>query len=237
MKDITNDFGTLYYPTSALVFYQSKGFGTNSYVEFFDMDHTGVPTNPHPLTVREANRLAETLKTTKSKKELFLKPTGVLDSSVLYMDAQEGRAVWFTKAQSRNLYFSAQLEIPNGLASVPAMVWSADRHSLNVYALTSNKRPSKMTKLYCAPFFNVHESGGVCMGTVDVEIGGTASLEQFMSKWEHYFFNSNFSHLMEQHNPINGNCVMLWKNLVNTGKPFPTEVLKPITKTLKNLLP
>ena len=237
MKNITNDFGQLYYAAAALVIYQRKGSGSDSYAEFFDMDDSGSPINGHPLTIKEGNRLAKALQTKDSKQESFLTPKGMLDASVLYVDSKRGKAVWYTKAQCRTLYFADKLEIPNGPAQIPPMVWVADRASVNVYALCSNKRPTKNTKLFYAPFFNVYEQGTVCMGTVDVSIKKTASLEEFIHSWESYFFNSYFTHLIEEHNPINGNCVLLWKSLVNNEAIFPTTVLKPTTKTIKDLLP
>ncbi len=69
MNDITQDFGMLYYPKSALVFYQTTGKGNDTYVEHFDMDKNGMPINAHPLTVKEANQLAKALKTAKEEKE------------------------------------------------------------------------------------------------------------------------------------------------------------------------
>ena len=76
MKDITEDFGTLYQPTSALVFYQSYDRTQDTYVEHFDMDKDGNPINAHPLTEREAKTLAKalTLNTKKEKNQEFLKP-------------------------------------------------------------------------------------------------------------------------------------------------------------------
>lgn len=53
MNDITGNFGTLYHPKTALVFYQTKGTNTDTYVEYFDMDSNGTPINAHPLTVRK----------------------------------------------------------------------------------------------------------------------------------------------------------------------------------------
>lgn len=38
MNDLTDNFGTLYYPKSALVFYETTGTETDIYVEHFDMD-------------------------------------------------------------------------------------------------------------------------------------------------------------------------------------------------------
>ena len=70
MKDIIQDFGTLYHPTTALVFYQNDERNIETYVEHFDMDKNGNPINAHPLTEREAETLAKALivKTQKEKK-------------------------------------------------------------------------------------------------------------------------------------------------------------------------
>ena len=73
MKDITQNFGTLYHPQSALVFYTSKGSRSDTYVEHFDMDKNGMPINAHSLTVREANLLVKALKITDENKEPILK--------------------------------------------------------------------------------------------------------------------------------------------------------------------
>lgn len=237
MRDITNNFGTLYYPKSALVFYQKKGRGNDTYVEHFDMDKNGNPINAHPLTVLEAERLAKALNTEERKKEPFLRPKGIMKSNILHINPQSGRTIWYTKEQPRNLLFSDGLEIPDGKANIPPMLWVADRNSLSVFALAKSRRPTENTALYYAPFFNIYDSGNVCMGSVDVAIKPTASLEEFTDMWEGYFFNSYFSHLMNGHNPVKGNCVLLWKSLVNTDRPFPMDVLIPVNRmTIKKLI-
>ena len=236
MKDITQDFGTLYYPKSALVFYQNTGKGNDTYVEHFDMDKNGMPVNAHPLTVQEANRLAKALKTAKEEKDPLLKPQGIIGSHILHFDPNANKVVWFTKAMQRELYFTESLGIPKGIANVPPMLWIANRNGLAVFALTGDRRPTEKTKLYNAPFFNVYEDGNVCMGTVDFRIKKTASLEEFINQWEGFFFNSYFSHLMQDYNPIKGNCVSLWENLIAKGEAFPMEVLTKSNVTLKNIL-
>lgn len=236
MNDITANFGTLYHPQKALVFYQTKGTNTDTYVEYFDMDSNGTPINAHPLTVREANQLAKALKTSKEEKEPCLKVNGILGNHILHLDPQKGMAIWFTKTMKRELYFTEKLGIPKGTAHVPPMLWVAGRNSLHVFALASNRRPTTRTRLYNAPFFNVYEDGNVCMGTVDVRIKKTTSLEEFITTWEGYFFNSYFSHLMQDYNPINGNCVSLWEQLIVTGDVFPKEVLKKSNVTLNDFL-
>ena len=43
--DTAKDFGTLYEPKSALVFYESLDKNATMYVEHFDMDRNGNPIN------------------------------------------------------------------------------------------------------------------------------------------------------------------------------------------------
>ena len=148
MNDITQDFGMLYYPKSALVFYQTTGKGNDTYVEHFDMDKNGNPINAHPLTEREAKELikALTINTQKEKSQDFLKPKGILPTHILHINPSEnGSVLWFTKSMKRQLYFTENLEIPNGMAEVPAMLWFANKRSLKIFALSSNQRKKKNT--------------------------------------------------------------------------------------------
>lgn len=237
-NDITASFGTLYHPKSALVFYETKGTNTDVYVEHFDMDKNGNPINAHPLTEREAKVLAKSLQIEKDKDIAFLKSNGILPTNILHINPNKdkGAVLWYTKAQRRQLYFVNGLDIPNGIAQVPPMIWYANKNSLSVFALASDRRPTEKTPLYFTPFFNIYEDGKVCMGSVNINIKNSASVEEFVGAWEDYFFNSYFSHILGRNSPIKGNCVNLWKDLIQTGKPFPKEVLKKNNKTLKNLL-
>ena len=237
VNDITKDFGTLYYPKSALVFYETKGTDTAMYVVHFDMDSNGTPINAHPLTVKEANVLAKALQTDEEKNTAFLKSKGILPTNILHINpnAEKGIVLWYTKAQQRQLYFVDSLGISNGMAQVPPMLWLASKSSLTVFALANDRRPTEKTPLHYAPFFNIYEKGNVCMGTVSIDIKNSASVEEFIQAWEHYFFNSYFSHSLCE-NLTKKNIVNLWKDLIGTDKPFPKEALKKNNKTLKNLL-
>lgn len=236
--DITESFGTLYHPKSALVFYESKGTDKEMYVEHFDMDKNGTPINAHPLTEREAEALAKALHSEKQKENAFLKSGGILPTNILHINPSrdKGAVLWYTKSQKRPLYFIEGLGIPSGQAFVPPMIWQATKNSLRVFALSGNSRPKEKTPLYYAPFFNIYEDGRVCMGSVNINIKNSACVEEFTKAWEVYFFNSYFSHLMGENSPVKGNCVSLWKDLVGTGRTFPTALLKANNKTLKNLL-
>lgn len=235
--DIANNFGILYHPKSALVFYQTENPNRETYVEFFDMDQNGNPINAHPLTVREAQRLSKMLNIQNKKDKDFLKPKGVISTNILFTDSSEnGKVIWFTQEQEKDLFFVKNLNIPNGKANIPSLLWIANKQNLKVFALESDERPDENVQLFHAPFFNVYEYGNVCMGTVDVRIKNSASLEEFTESWEHYFFNSYFSHLMNNHNPIKGNCVNLWKNQIETKEIFPKEILVKNNRTFKELL-
>ena len=69
--DITANFGTLYFPKSALVFYETNSTEKETYVEHFDMDKDGNPINAHPLTVKEANVLASVYRPMKKRTPPF----------------------------------------------------------------------------------------------------------------------------------------------------------------------
>ncbi|UZJ63975.1 PRTRC system protein B [Sphingobacterium sp. KU25419] len=237
MKDITSNYTNLYRPKSALVFYEAQGTkGEVFYVEHFDMDNNGMPINAHPLTTREANRLAKALTTAREKDEPFLNVAGILPPNILHVDPKKGEAIWYTKAMQRELFFTELLGLANGRANVPPMLWKATRQHLYIFALRSNRRPKTNTKLYHAPFLNVYENGNVCMGNVEIAIKKANSINVFTASWEQDFFNSYFSHLMQSYNPIKGNCLSLWDSLVNTDLPFPMEVLKRSATTLNQLL-
>lgn len=232
--DITSDFRDIYHPKSALLFYETVH--NKCYTEYFDIDEKGNPINAHPLTVNEAAKLAASLTIKKDKSYLTCK--GLLPQNILFINTKVGLGsiVWFTKAQYRQLYFAESLAIPSDTANIPALIWKATDKHLTVYALKNNRRPTEKTILYHAPFFNMYESGNVCMGTVEIDMIETDCIEQFILGWESLFFNSYFSHLIDDHNPIQEDCAELWKNLIATKSPFPTQKLKQSGKTLKNLL-
>jgi PRTRC genetic system protein B len=235
-ENITENFGALYHPKSALVFYMTKGTDGDMYVEHFDMDSFGNPVNAHPLTVKEAEMLAMALSTEKDN--AFLKAKGILPPNILHINPVEdkGTLVWYTKAQKRQLYFAENLGLEGGTANVPPMVWKASRNRLSVFAVSTNRRPKENTPLYHAPFFNVYDDGNVCIGTVSIDFENSASAEEFMTAWETYFFNSYFTHLLGSRNHIVGNCMALWKSLIGTDEPFPKNILRKNYRKLKNLL-
>lgn len=226
----------LYHPKAALVVFTAQG-QQHPYIEYYEMDATGCPVNPRPLTVKEAQSLAKALDTRQQAAKAFLRPDGLLSLNVLHTDPSEnGSVLWYTCPQKQKLYFSESLGLESAVVSLPALVWKADKKHLTVFALKGKSRPKNNTLLYHAPFFNLYQNGNVCMGNVDVHIREAASLEEFVSAWQKYFFGSYFSHHIAGHNPLKENLVSQYRELINTGETFPADRLIRNGLTLKNLL-
>lgn len=226
----------LYHPAAAIVVFKPEGQDNDLYLEHYDMDENGCPVNPRPLSVKEAQGLSKALDTRKAAAKAFLKPQGLIPSNVLHISpAENGSVVWYTKPQARKLYFSESLGMAAQELPLPALMWAADKSKLFVFALTGKSKPRLNTPLFNAPFFNLYHNGNVCMGSVDVRISQSASLEDFTAAWEGYFFESYFSHLIDGHNPVKGNLISLYQSLAGTGA-FPVEELVPNDKQLKHLL-
>ncbi|MFD0749277.1 PRTRC system protein B [Mucilaginibacter calamicampi] len=248
MKNITQQFNAGFEPFKALLIYrydkeaainqfQSEDKQTEIYVESYDIGRNGKPINAHPLNVKEMATLSELLQTTQELKSSYLKSNGLLSINVLYVNQQSaGYAVWYTPPQEVTLFFVDSLNISSGKYHVPAMVWKANADRLAVYAIKGKAKPAAKTKLYHAPFLNVYSGGNVCMGTVQIQIGKSSCLEEFMQLWQQYFFNSNFSHSINGNNSTKSDTTKLWRSLAGTGKEFPQDELLPNGLTLQQII-
>jgi len=239
MNDLTHNFGIIYHPVKAFVVFEriQSGMTDAVYVESYDIDAQGCPVNAHPLSVKEGNALAKALTVAERRPQDFLQPKGLLPRNILYLrTGTNGFAVWHTPKQRVKLLFTDTLGIPNGEAEIPAIVWKASKSQLLLFAL--NEEDMQLTTpLFYAPFFNTYNDGRVCMGNVQVAIPKDCSLEQFLTLWQDYFFNSYFSHLLSSHQPVKANIVQLWQALINSSEPFPPDVLILSKYQIKNLLP
>lgn len=238
MRNITGIFEDIYIPIKAFLIYEPMSASAdNGYVESYDVNDDGSPLNGHPLSIREAEMFAQTLNKSPELQRKFLQPRGLVPENLLYLNnSNNGFAVWYTPAQKVHLFFIDSLGIPSGRCHLPSLVWKAGRNSLYIYALKENRKPTLRTGLHHAPFFNIHQDGKVCMGTVDIDIDNQTMLEDFILSWQNYFFNSYFSHLLGVESPVSTNVVQLWQGLVNRNKKFPVEVLIKNNYTLKHLI-
>lgn len=236
MKDITAMISDFYEPRKAIVIYSKKS-EDSFYVEGYDFDRLGRAINAHPFSVSESQELADALDCSEELRENYLSQNGIFPEKVLSVNQQRnGFALWYTPPKKTSIFFKAELGIADGTACIPALLWKADRDSLNVWAIKAVGRPLESTPIFHAPFMNVYDTGSVCLGNVDADIPKKCSISEFINLWESYFFNSSFSHTMVDQALKTGKLVELWKTLLRNGKKFPTAVLKPTNRTIKDIL-
>ncbi|SDE86358.1 PRTRC system protein B [Mucilaginibacter pineti] len=238
MNALTENFGELFIPQSALLIYRRKYHDRQEvYVEAYDIGKSGNPINAHPLTVEESSQLSKALDISGETSRNYLRPNGLLPKNVLYISPESnGFVIWQTPPQQVNLFFTDGLTITDGLYPLPSLIWKAGKDKLYIYAVADGKEATLECQLYRAPFFNIHENGLVCMGNVDINIIAVGCLEDFMEAWQRYFFNSRFSHLIGNESPVKGNIVQLYKSLADTNKKFPQKNLIKSTYSLKKLI-
>jgi PRTRC genetic system protein B len=101
---------------------------------------------------------------------------------------------WWTPSQTRRMYFADKegelAAITGSTFPQPALVWMADGRELYVRALKENKRPTRVTKLCFAPYWNLNEAGNVCQGSMRSPKKSTVAS---MPKWEASFYESEFT--------------------------------------------
>ena len=234
MANLIQQLEIRYTPVFVLAIYKGDHDGQH-YVESAKVNAKGKPGAFHPLTEKEADMLANKMAASHNDKSV-LEPQGVLAENVLYLKpGAGGYAIWHTPARKVPLLMEKYEGLSNGEAFVPPMLWKAEREHLKVFALKSSKRPQTDTPLYYAPFPNIDEAGAVCMGNVNILSADPTCLEEFISAWEQYFFNSYFTE-MNGRDLTNSDLSSIWKSLLGTDKPFPVRELKKSYVTIKSIL-
>jgi len=162
-------------------------------------------------------------------------PVEYLPDSIL---ARTDRALaWWTPAQQRPMFFGntqGDLQDLNGRSfPQPALVWLTVDGSLSVRALMASERPSPQTTLAVAPYWNVYESGEVCLGSMRApRVSTVGSIPQ----WEHSFFESEFTHgNVGRATRHPGGFGGLWREL-DGNEVFPVEALIELPETVEGFL-
>lgn len=151
---------------------------------------------------------------------------GFIPENVLIND--DGLLVWFEPASRRNVYFNSTGPIGKraGMAPHPGLIFALQGNRWFVFAFKQRGRPSPSTTLYHAPYFNVWESGQICVGSA--ETPRESILEQ-TTGWTEAFFSSNFSHTNHPRCvKYAGGAHSFWSDqLEGKFQRFPNQVLVP----------
>lgn len=222
----------VYKPFAAIIAYmtgEDDGNDTGYYLEKRNI-RNGKMGVGKPLSQKMLASIIKKVQATSDQLDLGM--YGRMPSNVLYCDVRVDRdkLVWYHEPEERNVFFSEGVNIPNGRMKVPGLVYVVERGKMRLFAF-KGKHPTD--KLFHAPFMNTDNS--VCLGNAKVEKPEERTFENVIAYWEKMYWNSEFSHILGS-NPIKGNLAVLTKELIETGKPFPTDVLVPVNVKLSNLL-
>lgn len=146
---------------------------------------------------------------------------------------------WWVPPARRHVSFKAKelgADERGEVVSHPGLVFMASgRRHWSVWAVKGNERPNEQTPLFLAPYFNVSETGVICVGNVSLPDGTAA---ERISAWNDAFFNSFFTHSNARKLvKYRGGAYAFWRDMLN-GKHhvFPERVLVPLGKNLKDVL-
>ncbi len=112
----------------------------------------------------------------------------------------------------------------------PPLVWRVAQGELKIRAICENRRLKAETALAVAPFWNLSDDGGVCLGSMRCpESASVGSIDA----WERGFYESAFTHAnvgrLTRHK---GGHDALWARLAGTRWPFPTDALIRLPQSL-----
>ena len=181
-----------------------------------------------PLTTAFVEELAESLSGGATAE--------ILPENIL---AKTDRMIaWWTPRRVRRMFFEnseGKAQILNGKNfPQPPLVWRVAQGELKIRALRENSRPKADTTLAVAPFWNLSDDGGVCLGSM--RCPGSASVGS-IDAWERGFYESAFTHAnvgrLTRHE---GGHDALWAKLVGTRRPFPSDALIRLPQTLAQFI-
>lgn len=225
---------TVLNPKRLITIYHDSENGSEFYLESHSIVK-GKVMEGKPLSRGMLDRLVKAIKPSKGHNS-FRGFEGLIPSNVLHysFDDSKVKLIWVAAAGKRQLFFSDALQIPDGEASLPPLLFSVNDRDLEVFALTSEKVTLE-SPLFVAPFHNTSDCGEVCIGTAK-RPSKDLSAEALMKGWENTFFNSRFSHANGTiADKLKTNLNVLWADLIKSGNLFPIDILVPNGKKVKSL--
>lgn len=141
---------------------------------------------------------------------------------------------WWTPRCVRRMFFEnseGKAQILNGKNfPQPPLVWRVAQGELKIRAICENRRPKADTALAVAPFWNLSDDGGVCLGSMRCpESASVGSIDA----WERGFYESAFTHAnvgrLTRHE---GGHDALWAKLAARRHSFPIDSLIRLPQTL-----
>ncbi|WP_374365151.1 PRTRC system protein B [Piscinibacter sp.] len=214
----------------AILIYATKGGGSFATVHDVAAQPNGAATilPGRPMTAFAVARLAGRL--TKRRQG------GFIPDRLLYRDS--GAVAWWVPPTQRRIWFRCEEGKLGGaerseVVGHPGLVFCATAsRKWYVWAVKGGARPTEGTKLFRAPYFNVWESGQICVGNVDLPERATA---EKIEEWNNAFFDSWFTHPNVHQELVHyrGGSYAFWRDMLDGKHPaFPERVLVSLDRSL-----
>ncbi|MDP3561738.1 MAG: hypothetical protein Q8R83_06145 [Legionellaceae bacterium] len=233
MNELTENMQLAYQPELAIVVYKRK-----EYSDYYLESRPIVAGQMGAGAPLQEKTLQGIIKAMESKNDDKPKEIGgVVPSNLLYFKNINGNLemFWYRKAEKRPMYFVEHLNIPDGVAMVPPLLYITKGNGLTIFALRENKRPDEKSELFQPPFHNCSGLGSVCLGSAKVKYPASVTYQNLMEYYEKLFWGSAFTHNGAA--SATGNLNLIWKDqITNPKKPFDLSLLIKASKTYKDLL-
>lgn len=226
-KTLTNKLN----PKAGLIVYKQQD-SNQFYIELRKIKN-GIFEAAQPMPESFLHTLVKSMNASQTS-EMY-KSAGLMPKNILYLDQQNDKfeLMWYKKPGKQMLHFTKGLNIPSGECDLPGLIFHYKNNNLYVFAV--KRQPSERTVLFRGPFFNVEDSGYVCLGNAHVTGHTEKTFECFMLMMHLLFFASEFSHLNGT-NPIKGNLSAVYRKLSGTKEKFPLDQLKATKLTIKKYI-
>lgn len=226
--------------TKAILIYETKaGYrGTiTSYASVHPVCNIGTEKNPKThIMPGETITTESLLQLLGSLGDQYIINTELIPETVL--SYSPSHLVWWMPAGMKRVFFNnRELGKKSKVVPHPPLLFVVHQKQWFVFSLDSNTRPGKDTVLNHAPYFNVYDSGNICIGTASIpDKISTDSIPV----WEAAFFNSEFTHVNGQVKKVshpNGEYAF-WKEMLEGkyGDSFPYQYLVPFKLKLTDVL-
>lgn len=145
--------------------------------------------------------------------------------------------IWWSPECKRRIFFdNGEFGKKTAVVPHPALVHVIIGSSWSIFALDTNKRPTKQTALFHAPYFNIYDSGQLCAGSAKTP--STLSTESIPA-WEEAFFSSSFTHVngrVKKCSHPKGEYALAKELLDLKHKSYPLQYLVKNGKTINSVL-
>lgn len=232
---LTNEECDMFKPIGALIAFESENNSMNHscYLELRPIRKDGTFGAAKPVSRKFMQDILSSF-----SEEYRSTPHGTIPPNMLYADCRKGKEtyIWYNPPGIRYRYFSESLGLKNDKYHVPGTIYVVKGNELYIYCF-KGKKPSMTDILLGVPYFNVYNTGLVCMGSAKAIIPDKKGLtyKEVIDAWENAFWNSYDVH-------TNGSPSTKM-NLVETiakykDKPFDTKelVTRPDRLTLQTII-